>query len=108
MLTQQAGIASSRAIRPLNRRKLKQHQLSDRKSDLEERNNLTFTLTSGRVIRQVNGAPQIHKRNWKLPNSYSPQGHVVTARKLEGYSFLGEVSFCLKCQAVPVIPKYFK
>lgn len=95
MLTQQAGIASSRAIHPLNRKKLRQNQLSESICGMEEKKNLTFTLKSGRVIRQVNGAPQIHKRNWKLPSSQPPQGHVVNNRKLEGYPLLGEVSHCL-------------
>ncbi|KAI9550952.1 hypothetical protein GHT06_005336 [Daphnia sinensis] len=96
MLIQQAGIASSRAIRPLNRKKLRQNQLSESKCNIEGKNIHTFTLKSGRVIRQVNGAPQIHKRNWKLPSSQPPQGHVVNNRKLEGYPLLGEVLYTLK------------
>jgi hypothetical protein len=94
MITQQSGLATSRSIPPLNRKKLKENNLSDWKKFSEERSHIspTFSLKSGRVIRQVNGAPQIHKRNWKLPVSHSFESKDVTKTKLEGYSLLGEVS----------------
>lgn len=93
MMTQQSGLATARSIPPLNRKKFKQNNLSDWRSVSEERNHsLTFSLKSGRVIRQVNGSPQIHKRNWKMPFSHSLESNDVIKTKLEGFSLLGEVS----------------
>lgn len=94
--TQQTGLSKSRPIPPLNRKKLRQDEgfqlkvATELKNDV---NSLTFSLKSGRVIRQVNGAPQISKRNWKLPVSRSIEfKNDFTQTKLEGYSLLGEVN----------------
>ncbi|XP_046648203.1 peroxisomal membrane protein PEX16-like [Daphnia pulicaria] len=97
LLSQKSGLATSRSIPPLNRKKLKQNNLSDWKTGSDERHNsLTFSLKSGRVIRQVNGAPHINKRNWKLPVSHSFEINDSSKTKLEGYSLLGEVLYTLK------------
>lgn len=88
----------SKSIPPLNRRKLKnpstvekdssRYYTSDRES--------TYCLKSGRVIRQVAGAPQVNMRNWKLPN---PETHeettsrAVISTQLEIHPLVGEVFF---------------
>lgn len=90
LVTQQTGLSTSRPIPPLNRKKLHHEQISTYGTELGKSSNPTFSLKSGRIIRQVNGAPEIHKRNWKLPVTQQ-QAKNVAKTKLEGYPLLGEV-----------------
>lgn len=92
ILTQQTGLSTSRPIPPLNRKKLRQEQMFDSQcgTEMSKACNPTFSLKSGRIIRQVTGAPEIHKRSWKLP-VMQQQARDGTKTKLEGYPLLGEV-----------------
>ena len=59
--------------------------------DVEKENTFAFTLKSGRVIRKVRGAPQIQKRNWKLP--IPPEGREdISKTELQGLPLIGEVA----------------
>ena len=93
IVTQQAGLAKSRPIPPLNRKKLRPNEAFNFKGATElTDNSQTFSLKSGRLIRQINGAPHINKRNWKLPISDSLEmKENVTETKLQGLPLLGEV-----------------
>lgn len=93
LITQQVGLSGSRPIPPLNRKKLKYGGLIEGRNETEcsQLSNQTFSLKSGRVIRQVNGAPVLHKRNWVLPAPVLPNAKNSPQKKLDGYPLLGEV-----------------
>ena len=91
LLKERSGLAVARPIPSLNRKKIKQNIACDPKFVMDAETDVSpaITLTSGRVIRKVKGAPQLQKRNWKLP--VLPEENIHTKTKLQGLPLVGEV-----------------
>jgi len=96
LLKERSGLAVARPIPSLNRKKIKQNIACDPKFVMDAETDVSpaITLTSGRVIRKVKGAPQLQKRNWKLP--VLPEENIHTKTKLQGLPLVGEVIYVAK------------
>lgn len=101
VFTQNNGLAALRPIPTLNRKKLlrEEHTFDRLATSSANQSNATFSLKSGRVIRNVKGAPDIQRRNWKLPKPLEINNDCTISKKLTGSSLLGEVK---------ITGKYFK
>jgi len=96
LIKERSGLASSRPIPSLNRKKIKQNTASDPNFmiDLANEFNPAITLKSGRIIRKVKGAPQLQQRNWQLP--VLPDENNQAPTKLQGLPLVGEVIYIAK------------
>ena len=91
LIKERSGLASSRTIPPLNRKKIKQNTASDPNFMMDLVNDFkpAITLKSGRIIRTVKGAPQLQQRNWQLP--ILPDENDKVPSTLQGLPLVGEV-----------------
>lgn len=96
LIKERSGLASSRTIPPLNRKKIKQNTASDPNFMMDLVNDFkpAITLKSGRIIRTIKGAPQLQQRNWQLP--ILPDENDKVPSTLQGLPLVGEVIYIAK------------
>ena len=59
----------------------------------------SFTLKSGRVVRKISGAPQLHRRTWNVPataNEDKTSANLQIKTHLQGNPLIGEVIYTAK------------